>query len=142
MSGHRLREATPARERASVQSSSLGTPVEFWTTEQRGAVAIATFSNPLRNYLVAPAVDELEQLIAEWRDPSIRAVVIQSRPEDAGFMTHYSVEELYALISDPMTTRYSGAIVRRYKAIFDRMQALPKVIIAAMNGTPWAVGLS
>ncbi len=49
-------------------------------------------------------------------------------------MTHYSVEELYALISDPMTTRYSGAIVRRYKAIFDRMQALPKVIIAAMNG--------
>jgi len=81
-------------------------------------VAIATFSNPPRNYLVAPAVDELEQLIEEWRDPSIRAVVIQSRPDDAGFMTHYSVEELYGLISDPTTARYSAAIVRRYKAIF------------------------
>ena len=108
--------------------------MEFWTTEQRGAVAIATFSNPPRNYLVAPAMDEFEQLIEQWRDPSVRAVVIQSRPEDTGFMTHYSVDELYGLISDPTTARYSAAIVRRYKAIFDRLQALPKVIIAAMNG--------
>jgi enoyl-CoA hydratase len=108
--------------------------VDFWTTEQRGAVAIATFSNPPRNYLVAPAVDELEQLIERWHDPSIRAVVIQSRPEDTGFMTHYSVDELYGLITEPTTARYSAAIVRRYKAIFDRLQALPKVVIAAMNG--------
>src|SRR5262245_46196820 len=111
-----------------------GTAMKLWTTEQRGAVAIATFSNPPRNYLVAPAVDELEQLIEEWRDPSIHAVVIQSRPEDVGFMTHYSVDELYGLISDPTTVRYSAAIVRRTKAIFDRLQALPKVVIAAMNG--------
>ena len=108
--------------------------MEFWSTEQRGAVVIATFSNPPRNYLVAPAVDELEQLIEQLRDPSIRAVVIQSRPEDTGFMTHYSVEELHGLISDPTTARYSAAIVRRYKAIFDRLHALPKVVIAAMNG--------
>jgi enoyl-CoA hydratase/carnithine racemase len=108
--------------------------VDFWTTEQRGHVAVSTFSNPPRNYLVKPAMDEFEQLVEQWRDPSIRAVVIQSRPEDAGFMTHYSVEELYELISDPSTARYSAAIVRGYKAIFDRLQALPKVIIAAMNG--------
>ena len=108
--------------------------MEFWATQLRGAVAIATFSNPPRNYLVAPAVDELEQLIEHWHDPSIRAVVIQSRSEDAGFMTHYSVDELHGLISEPTTARYSAAIVRRYKAIFDRLQALPKVVIAAMNG--------
>ncbi|MDT5025421.1 MAG: enoyl-CoA hydratase [Micromonosporaceae bacterium] len=108
--------------------------MKFWTTEQRGAVAIATYSNPPRNYLVKPAMDELKQLIEQWRDPSIRAVVIQSRPEDAGFMTHYSVDELYELINDPATSRYSAAIVRGYKAIFDRLQALPKVVIAALNG--------
>jgi enoyl-CoA hydratase len=106
----------------------------FWTTEQRGAVVIATYSNPPRNYLVAPAIDEFEQLIEQWRDPSIRAVVIQSSPEATGFMTHYSVDELYDLISDPATSRYSAAVVRRYKAIFDRLQALPKVVIAALNG--------
>jgi enoyl-CoA hydratase/carnithine racemase len=108
--------------------------VEFWTTEQRDHVTVATFSNPPRNYLVEPAIDELEQLVEQWRDPSIRAVVIQSRPEDTGFMTHYSVDELYGLITDPTTARYSAAIVRGYKAIFDRLQALPKVIIAALNG--------
>jgi enoyl-CoA hydratase len=108
--------------------------VEFWTTEQRDHVTVAIFSNPPRNYLVKPAIDELEQLVEQWRDPSIRAVVIRSRPEDTGFMTHYSVDELYGLTTDPTTARYSAAIVRGYKAIFDRLQALPKVIIAALNG--------
>ena len=71
--------------------------MQFWTTEQRGAVVIATFSNPPRNDLVAPAIDELEQLVELWREPSIRAVVIQSRPDEAGFLALYSVEELYGV---------------------------------------------
>jgi enoyl-CoA hydratase/carnithine racemase len=108
--------------------------MSLWTTEQRGAVVIATYANPPRNYLVAPAMDELEQLVQDWRDPSIRAIVLQSNPTDTGFMTHYSVEELLGLISDPTTSRYSAAVVRRYKRIFDDLQALPKVVIAAMNG--------
>src|SRR6202035_810589 len=69
-----------------------------------------------------------------WRDPSIRAVVIQSHDQDAGFFTQYSVEELDGLASDPALSRYAGPLVRGYKAIFDQMTALPKVIIAAMNG--------
>jgi enoyl-CoA hydratase/carnithine racemase len=108
--------------------------LEFFTTEQRGHVAVATFSNPPHNYLDKPVIDELEQLVAQWRDPSIRAVVIQSRAEDAGFFSQYSVEELYGLASDPTNSRYAGALVRGYKAIFDEMMALPKVTIAAMNG--------
>jgi len=95
---------------------------------------VATFSNPPHNYLNKPVIDELEQLVVQWRDPSIRAVVIQSRPEENGFFTQYSVEELDGLASDPALSRYAGALVRGYKAIFDQMMALPKVIIAAMNG--------
>src|SRR5207244_9307743 len=38
------------------------------------------------------------------------------------------------LSSDPALSRYAGALVRGYKAIFDQMTALPKVIIAAING--------
>ncbi|MHB8690006.1 MAG: enoyl-CoA hydratase/isomerase family protein [Solirubrobacteraceae bacterium] len=108
--------------------------MEFFTTEQRGHVAVATFSNPPYNYLDKPVIDELEQLVVQWRDPSIRAVVIQSRPEENGFFTQYSIEELDGLASDPALSRYAGALVRGYKAIFDQMMALPKVIIAAMNG--------
>ena len=75
--------------------------MQFWSTDRRGAVEIATFSNPPHNYLNKPVIDELEQLVVQWRDPSIRAVVIQSRAEDAGFFTQYSVEELDGLASDP-----------------------------------------
>jgi len=108
--------------------------MEFWTSERRGAVEIATFSNPPRNYIGKPQLDELAQLVAQWRDPAIRAVVIQSRTgENTGF-TQYSVEELYGMASDPALSRYAGAVVRGYKAMFDDMMALPKVVIAAMNG--------
>jgi len=108
--------------------------MEFWTSERRGAVEIATFSNPPRNYIGKPQLDELAQLVARWRDPFIRAVVIQSRTgENSGF-TQYSVEELYGMASDPGLSRYAGAVVRDYKAMFDDMMALPKVVIAAMNG--------
>lgn len=108
--------------------------MEFWTSERRGAVEIATFSNPPRNYIGKPQLDELAQLVAQWRDPTIRAVVIQSRTgENSGF-TQYSVEELYGMASDPALSRYAGAVVRGYKAMFDDMMALPKVVIAAMNG--------
>ena len=108
--------------------------MEFWATDRRGAVAIATFANPPFNYLDKPVIDELDQVVAGWQDPSVRAVVIQSRAEDSLGFSQYSVEELYGLASDPTASRYSGSIVRGYKAIFDRMTALPKVIIAAMNG--------
>ena len=108
--------------------------MEFWTSERRGAVEIATFSNPPRNYIGKPQLDELAQLVAQWRDPAIRAVVMQSRTgENTGF-TQYSVEELYGMASDPALSRYAGAVVRGYKAMFDDMMALPKVVIAAMNG--------
>ena len=59
--------------------------MQFWVTERRGAVGVATFSNPPFNYLNKPVIDELEQLVVQWRDPSIRAVVIQSRDEDPAF---------------------------------------------------------
>jgi len=108
--------------------------MDFWSTERRGAVEIATYSNPPYNYLGKPVIDELGQLVAGWQDPSVRAVVIQSRAEDSLGFSQYSVEELYGMATDPALSRYAGAVVRGYKVIFDRMTALPKVIIAAMNG--------
>ena len=108
--------------------------MQFWTTDRQGAVEIATFSNPPYNYLDKPVIDELEQLVVGWQDPTIRVVVIQSHPQGTAGFGQYSVEELYGMASDPALSRYAGAVVRGYKAIFDRMTALPKVIIAAMNG--------
>src|SRR5690348_6591424 len=114
--------------------TSGGREMQYWVTSRRGAVEIAAFSNPPHNYLTKAVIDELGRLVAEWRDPSIRAVVIQSYDQNVGLFTQYSVEELDGLASDPALSRYAGPLVRGYKAIFDQMTALPKVIIAAMNG--------
>ena len=69
-----------------------------------------------------------------WQDPTIRAVVIQSHPQGTAGFGQYSVEELFGMASDPGLSRFAGAVVRGFKAIFDQMMALPKVTIAAMNG--------
>src|SRR5579859_7532158 len=98
--------------------------MQFWVTDRRGAVEIATFSNPPYNYLDKPVIDELAQLVEQWRDPAIRAVVIQSRPQDPGFFSQYSVEELGGLAADPSLSRLAGSLVRGYKVIFDDMMAL------------------
>ena len=119
---------------AETPSTTSSREMQYWVTSRRGPVEIAAFSNPPHNYLTKGAIDELQQLVVEWRDPSIRAVVIQSHDQAAGFFTQYSVEELDGLASDPALSRYAGPLVRGYKAIFDQMTALPKVIIAAMNG--------
>ena len=100
--------------------------MQFWTTERRGAVEIATFSNPPHNYLGQPVIDELGQLVTDWQDPDIRAVVLQSKPQGTAGFAQYSVEELYGMASDPALSRYAGAVVRGYKAIFDRMMACRK----------------
>ena len=44
-----------------------------WTSGQltrRGAVEIATYSNPPHNYLGQPVIDELGQLVTDWQDPA------------------------------------------------------------------------
>ena len=107
--------------------------MEFWTTNRRGAVEIATYSNPPYNFVTKEIFEELEELVVSCEDPAIRAVVIQADPQGVGFSS-YSVEELYGIASDPARSRYSGALGRSLKATLDRMMALPKVTIAAMNG--------
>jgi len=65
--------------------------MQFWSSERRGAVEIATYSNPPHNYLGKPQIDELADLVDAWQEPSIRAVVIQSRTEGLLGFNQYSV---------------------------------------------------
>jgi enoyl-CoA hydratase len=87
------------------------------------------------------SLHELGQLIPVMAQPQYRAVIFQSRPDEVGFLTHFSVEEIYGLISAPETSRYSADAVRGFKALADQIVALPKVTIAAMNGDTMGGGL-
>jgi len=100
--------STTAEQQAkssAASSTSGGQEMQYWITSRRGPVEIAAFSNPPHNYITKGVIDELEQLVVEWRDPSIRAVVIQSNDQNAGLFTMYSVEELDGLASDPALSR-------------------------------------
>src|SRR6185437_14821011 len=108
--------------------------MDFWTTEQRGHVAVATFSNPPFNFVTREVFDELGQVVAGCDEPVTRAVVVRSDPQSPAGFSSYSVEELFGVASDPERSRYSGELGRSLKANLDRLTALPKVTIAALNG--------
>ena len=112
----------------------------MWKTKTSGAVVVATYHNPPMNYFCAEGVAELGELIEQWRDPAIRAIVLCGGT-GGGFITHYSVEELLSLAEDREAMRIIGtSITRGYHALLLALRDLPKVIIAAMNGNTMGGG--
>lgn len=68
-----------------------------WKTELRdNGVFVAAYDNPPMNYFTGQATVELGELLARWRDPDVKAVVI-SGAQSGKYITHYSVEELIVL---------------------------------------------
>lgn len=106
----------------------------LWATEHFDGVVIATYSNPPMNYFCAQAVQELAALLEDWRDPAIRVVVLTGGTPGR-FITHYSVEELLGYVEDRESLRKSGtALSEGYHELLDKLNDLPKPVIAAMNG--------
>jgi enoyl-CoA hydratase/carnithine racemase len=114
---------------------SLPESTEQFTLEDVDGVLVVTFSSQPLNYLNVASLEQLGQLVPVMADPKYRAVIFQSRPEEVGLFTHFSVEEIYELIvKSPETSRYAAEVVRQFKALLDQIAALPKVTIAALNG--------
>src|SRR5260370_8012461 len=75
--------------------------MKFWP--RRGLVALhrGTFPIPPYNYLHKPVIDELEQLVVQWRDPEDPAGVIQSPPGDPRLFPPHNREEAPRLAPAP-----------------------------------------
>src|SRR5262245_5490786 len=71
--------------------------MSFWTLEERGAVAVATFERPPRNLMSMAAMGELEQLVEkiQWRDDITVLVLTGGLP--GYFVAHADVDDLTAL---------------------------------------------
>lgn len=107
----------------------------LFSLEDVNGVLVITYSSDPLNYLNVDSLGQLGQLVPVMAEPRFRAVVFQSKPDETGFLTHFSVEEIYELIvKSPETSRYAAEIVRQFKSLLDQIAALPKLTIAAMNG--------
>lgn len=103
-------------------------------------VVLARFVNPPMNYFCAPAVEELAELIQQWKSPDVKAVVLTGEP--GRFITHYSVEELAAFSADREAMERTGTgLSDGYHAILRSLLDLPKPVIAAISGDCMGGGL-
>lgn len=109
------------------------------SVEREGAVAIVTITNPPMGYMDSATVPELDALTEELAsDDAVRAVVLTGGLPGV-FIRHYSVVELEAL-----SRRLSeqGVVVdtesrlpeRDLDRVFNRIETMPKPVIAAING--------
>jgi enoyl-CoA hydratase/carnithine racemase len=106
----------------------------FWSTTNENGIAVATYKAPPMNYFTAAGTAELATLIEQWRDPTVKAVVLTGGVSGK-FITHYSVEELLSYAEDRDALRRAGpAFNDGYHTLLNALQNLPKPVIGAING--------
>ncbi|HSP56599.1 MAG TPA: enoyl-CoA hydratase/isomerase family protein [Dehalococcoidia bacterium] len=110
-------------------------------THREGPALVATLTNPPRNLMNALMVRELTDLAESLANVTEARVLVLTGVGDI-FITHYDVSEL-TLLSDRMqgatTVPANGELHGTHKA-FLKLQSLPQVVIAAMNGTAMGGG--
>lgn len=108
------------------------------STQDIGAVRIATINNPPRGYMDAETATELCDILeATERDSSINVLMFTGGIADV-FIRHYDVREIVAVAEGfrdgdikPGGDRSASPVYR----LFDRMIVTPLATIAAINGT-------
>jgi enoyl-CoA hydratase len=108
--------------------------MKCWQLERHDRWVLARHHNPPMNYLTARGAAELGELVAEWADPAIRAVVLAGGLPGR-FITHFSVEQLLKASRDRETLRATlPRLTADFQGLLQRLNELPKPVIAAMNG--------
>jgi enoyl-CoA hydratase/carnithine racemase len=121
------------------------TPQTRLRIERRGGIALCGFENPPRGYMDDAMVRELDRFTAEAaEDRDLRAIVFYGRVPGV-FIQHYSVEELEALarrLRERGTTVNTAHPVpeRQIDRVFARLETMPAVTIAAINGNAMGGG--
>jgi enoyl-CoA hydratase/carnithine racemase len=105
----------------------------LWTHEICDSIAVARYDNPPLGYFCAEGTRELGELVAAWRDPGIRAVILCGPP--GRFITHYSVEELLAFADSPAQLQSVGTALNfGYYELLRGLRGLAKPVLVALTG--------
>jgi len=126
------------------------TDYKYLQIRREDTVLVATMSNPPKNFLNAPMVEELHALVdAVAGDDAVRVLVLTGGV-DGIFITHYDVGELVTL-SDAVRARPAAAAppsdapparpeLHSLNRLTMKLAALPQPVIAAINGTAMGGG--
>lgn len=109
--------------------------MKYFSVERHDNVRVWTIVNAPMNYMTAPMAGELLELIGQAEaDAEARAIVITGGIEGK-FITHYSVDELAAMASDPAEcARVFPEMEAGFHRMLNRLMMLPQAVIAAING--------
>ncbi|MFP6780747.1 MAG: enoyl-CoA hydratase/isomerase family protein [Gammaproteobacteria bacterium] len=115
--------------------------MQYWEIEQRSGIVVAGYKNPPTNYLIAPAMAEFDELVASWREPEVKVIVLTGAVKDR-YITHYSVEELVQMGDDPNALRRAAhSLIYGYHTLLRSLAYLDKPIVVAMTGDTMGAGL-
>ena len=108
----------------------------FWTVETRGAVAVATFERPPRNFMSFAAMGELEAVLADLSTRQDVRVVVLTGGVPGYFVAHADLDDLSRLgrgeevEGDP----------RSWGRTLGLIEGMPQPVVAAVNGQAWGGG--
>ncbi|PTQ52978.1 MULTISPECIES: enoyl-CoA hydratase-related protein [Hydrogenibacillus] len=98
--------------------------------ERDGRVAIVTIDRPPANALSQGLLQELDEAFQELAaDPAVKAVVVTGRGKF--FSAGADLKEMQGALGDATRGR---ALAERGQRTFDRIEGLPKPVVAAVNG--------
>jgi enoyl-CoA hydratase/carnithine racemase len=108
----------------------------MWTVERRGAIAVATFARPPRNFMSFLAMTQLEEALTELAADDDVRVVILTGGVPGYFVAHADLDDLRAIGQGQPVEGDPGSWGRTF-ALLARM---PQPVIAAVNGQAWGGG--
>lgn len=110
---------------------------DLWQVAYDDGVAVATYRNAPLNYLTGRGLARLRELVEEWADPEVRAVILAGGAPGL-FITHFSVEELLA--GQATMAERGPELNYAVHRTFQGLNELPKPVICALNGDTMGVG--
>jgi enoyl-CoA hydratase/carnithine racemase len=107
-----------------------------WEVEQRGAVAVLTFTRPPRNFMSFAAMGELGDRLEELADRADVNVVVLTGGVPGYFVAHADLDDLARLgRGEPVTGDPAS-----WGRTLARIESLPQPVVAAINGQAWGGG--
>ena len=97
-------------------------------------VALCRFYNPPLNMLNGRMMAELDQFIQDAESDDDVRVILFTGGVPGIFISHFDVSELLALSDQEMPSQLPPALAMPHHQVHDRLERMPKPVIAAING--------